>query len=87
MTENAHSVRINIGGKKNVQMVDILIKLKKIGVSRYALFGPNGNQISGVYQGSIDHAKEWAKTFCSSWHGWHIDYKEIDDEEATRVSK
>jgi len=65
----------------------IIIKFRRIGVGKYSLFGPNGNQISGVYQGSLDNAKEWAKRFCSTWHDWQVDYKEIDDEEAIRVSK
>jgi len=66
-------------------MTTIVIKLKLVGTNKYALFGPNGNQIGSTYYGSRYKAKEWAQAFCSSWHSWSVDYKEIDDEEASGV--
>jgi len=66
----------------------VFIKLKKIGDNRYALFGPDDNQISGIYRGPRRKAKDWAEAFCSSWYNWGVDYKEVDDEEETdRISE
>lgn len=66
-------------------MTMIVLKLKLVGSSRYALFGPKDNQISGVFQGPKDKAIEWAKAFCSSQYNWGVDFKEIIDEEASGV--
>lgn len=63
------------------------VKLKLVGRNRYAIFGPEGNQISGVFQGPKEKAKEWARSFCSSWYNWGVDYKEIDDEETGGIPK
>jgi hypothetical protein len=68
-------------------MTIVVIKLKLVGPSRYALFGPKGNQIGPIYHGSKAKAKEWAKAFCSAWPTWNVDYKEINDAKADRVSK
>jgi len=66
-------------------MGTIMIKLKLIGTDKYALFGPNGNQIGAIFRGSREQAKEWSRVFCTSWYNWGIDYKEIEDEETCGV--
>ena len=63
-----------------------MLTLKLVGPNCYALFGPNGNQISGIYRGQKHAAKEWARKYASSWYNYGVDYKEIDNEETNRVS-
>jgi len=61
-------------------ILDTLIKLKLVGQNKYALFGPEGNQIGTTYRGPKNKAIEWAIKFCSSWQSWVVDYEELDDE-------
>ena len=66
-------------------MGTIVIKLRLVGPNRYALFSPNGSQLSVVFYGNKIKAKEWSKQFCSTWYNWNVDYEEIDDEETSGV--
>jgi hypothetical protein len=67
-------------------MASIIVKLRLVSLSKYALFSIDGIQISGIFRGSRDDARAWAEAFCSTWSNWTVDYKEIDeDEEKSRI--
>ena len=56
------------------------VQLKQVRKGEWALFGPKGNQLSGLYRGPLYKALLWAKGWISGWYNWVVVYDPKGDQ-------